>query len=79
MVIEYSYLFRLFIFLLREQLALDAAVLRVVHHEFGIEQLPIITNFDVGHTDPQCILPLGVRAEIDCSAMTVRLIEPWLR
>ena len=64
---------------LSEQLALDAAVLRVVHHEFGIEQLPIITNFDVGHTDPQCILPLGVRAEIDCSAMTVRLIEPWLR
>lgn len=64
---------------LSEQLALDAAVLRVVHTEFGVDKLPIISNFDVGHTEPQRILPLGVRAEVDCTAMTVRLIEPWLR
>ncbi len=64
---------------LSEQLALDAAVLRVVHDECGLEQLPIITNFDVGHTEPQRILPLGVRVEIDCQAMSVRLIEPWLQ
>ena len=64
---------------LSEQLALDAAVLRVVHTEFGLSHLPIITNFDTGHTVPQVVIPLGVRAEIDCRAMTVRLIEPWLR
>ncbi|MFM2032100.1 MAG: hypothetical protein RLZZ297_865 [Chloroflexota bacterium] len=64
---------------LSEQLALDATVLRVVRTEFGLEQLPIITDFDVGHTVPQSVIPLGVRTEIDCQAMTIRLVEPWLR
>jgi muramoyltetrapeptide carboxypeptidase LdcA involved in peptidoglycan recycling len=27
------------------------------------------------HTDPQWILPLGIKAEIDCEKKTFRLIE----
>ena len=47
----------------------------VVAAEFGRGDLPIIANMDFGHTDPQFILPLGVKAEIDCDQRTVRLIE----
>lgn len=64
---------------INEQIALDTAVLRVVRDEYGARTIPIITNFDVGHTEPQLILPLGVRAEIDCRAQTVTLCEPWLQ
>ena len=46
--------------------------------EFGRPDLPIVTNFDVGHTDPQLVLPLGVKVELDISAKSVRLVEPWL-
>jgi muramoyltetrapeptide carboxypeptidase LdcA involved in peptidoglycan recycling len=62
-----------------EQINLDATILRVVRDEFGAKSLPIITNFDVGHTEPQLIVPLGVLAELDCQAQTVTLCEPWLR
>ena len=47
----------------------------VVATEFGRPSLPIITNMDFGHTDPQFIMPLGVQAEIDCGQRTVRLLE----
>lgn len=59
-----------------EKAALDEMVLRVVANEFGATGLPIVTNLDFGHTDPQWILPLGVRAEIDADAQTFRLLEP---
>lgn len=47
----------------------------VVATEFGRPDLPIIANMDFGHTDPQFILPLGIRAEIDSGNRTFRLIE----
>lgn len=55
---------------------LDAIVLEVVAGEFGRSELPIVTNLDFGHTDPQWILPLGARVEVDCDARTLRLVEP---
>lgn len=63
---------------LSEQIALDAAVLQVVRDEFGAHELPIVTHFDVGHTEPQVILPLGVMAHIDYQHQQIRLLEPWL-
>ena len=30
---------------------------------------------DFGHTDPQWILPLGVKAEIDCHKKEFKMIE----
>lgn len=53
-------------------------IVTVVATEFGRPDLPIVANLDFGHTDPQWILPLGVRAEIDCQRQTFRLIEKAL-
>jgi muramoyltetrapeptide carboxypeptidase LdcA involved in peptidoglycan recycling len=58
-----------------EKATLDAMVVRVIAGEFGAGELPIVTNLDFGHTDPQWILPLGVRAEIDVEVRRFRLLE----
>ena len=62
-----------------EKAQLDKLVLNVVRIESKNEKLPIVTNMDFGHTDPQWILPLGIRAEIDCENKTFKLLEkPFL-
>jgi muramoyltetrapeptide carboxypeptidase LdcA involved in peptidoglycan recycling len=33
---------------------------------------------DFGHTDPQMVLPLGVRARLDCANLSFELVESWL-
>lgn len=58
---------------------LDAAVLGVIADEFGARDLPVVTNLDFGHTDPQWILPLGCLAEVDPAAKDIRLVESALR
>lgn len=54
---------------------LDQVILDTVVHQFGARDLPIITNMDFGHTDPQWILPLGISAELDCEQKTFGLLE----
>jgi muramoyltetrapeptide carboxypeptidase LdcA involved in peptidoglycan recycling len=61
-----------------ERTAFEQAIKRVIGGEFGNPDLPIVANLDFGHTDPQWVLPLGVRAELDVDAQTLRLVEPWL-
>ncbi len=61
-----------------EKELLEKKILSVVAGEFGRADLRIVANFDVGHTDPQLVVPLGVSAEIDCEQKTVALVEPWL-
>ena len=58
-----------------EKKSLNNTVLNVVKLEFKNDRLPIITNMDFGHTDPQWILPLGIKAEIDCNAKSFKLVE----
>ncbi len=58
-----------------EKKDLNEDILKVVNTEFKNSSLPIITNMDFGHTDPQWILPLGIKAEIDCNAKKFKLIE----
>lgn len=58
-----------------EKKQLDQMIVDVIKGEFGNAELPIVTNMDFGHTDPQIILPLGVKAEVDCVNKTFRLIE----
>ena len=55
---------------------LDEMIHTVVVGEFGASDLVIVTGMDVGHTDPQWILPLGVTAELDPIELTFRLLEP---
>ena len=58
-----------------EKEELDEMIIDVVKGEFGNERIPVVTNMDFGHTDPQFILPLGVNAEIDCSKRSFKLTE----
>ena len=62
-----------------EKEKLDQNIVAVVSDEFRRPDLPIVTNMDFGHTDPQLIIPLGVNAEIDCEAKRFRLVEPALQ
>lgn len=60
---------------LEEKQELDRVVVSIVTKEFGKKELPIVSNMDFGHTDPQFILPLGIQAEIDPQSKTFRLLE----
>ncbi len=61
-----------------EKEKLDQNIVAVVSGEFHKSNLPIVTNMDFGHTDPQLIIPLGAKAEIDCETKRFRLVEPAL-
>lgn len=62
----------------KEKKELESKIISIIAGEFGKPNLPIVANFDVGHTDPQLVLPLGVKARIDCQNKKIELIEPWL-
>jgi len=53
----------------------DEAILEVVRNEYGLTDLPIITNMDFGHTSPIFILPYGLQAEIDCDNKRFSILE----
>ncbi len=53
----------------------DRALVDVVAGEYGLTELPIISQMDFGHTDPMCVLPFGVKAEIDCDRGLVTITE----
>jgi muramoyltetrapeptide carboxypeptidase LdcA involved in peptidoglycan recycling len=57
---------------------LDATVVRVVKEEFGRSDMPVVSNVDFGHTDPQLVFPLGGQIEIDCAKRTLKLPESAL-
>lgn len=59
----------------QEKEELDNAILTVVQKEFGRSDLPIITNLDLGHTDPMSIFPLGIYIEINCAEKRIILLE----
>lgn len=61
-----------------DKLALDEALVAVIGGEYGRPDLPIVSNMDFGHTDPQMVLPLGVRARLDCASRSLQLVESWL-
>ncbi len=55
---------------------LDEVIKEVISIEFGNNKLPIITNAEFGHTDPQIIMPNGIVMEIDLSTAKISLPEP---
>lgn len=61
-----------------EKRELDSMLVRVIGGEFGRPDLPIVSNMDFGHTDPQWVMPLGVRARFDIGRKEFSLVEPWL-
>ena len=52
---------------------LEKYVLDIVGKESGHPEMPIISNVDFGHTEPQIILPLGIMTEIDCKNRNIKL------
>lgn len=62
----------------QEKVELEEITVSIIAKEFGRADLPIVANFDFGHTDPQLVMPLGIMAEIDCKNKKVGLIESWL-
>jgi len=58
-----------------EKNELNAIILKVVGTEFKNKKLLIVTNMDFGHTDPQWILPLGIKAEVNCKNKIFKLLE----
>lgn len=53
----------------------DAAILQVVRDEEGLDELPIVTGMDFGHTDPMFVLPYGALARIDCERREFAVLE----
>ncbi|MBU0981198.1 LD-carboxypeptidase [Patescibacteria group bacterium] len=57
----------------REKSELEKMIIEIVIGEFGAKSMPIITNMDFGHTDPQLILPLGLEVLINTDKKTIKL------
>lgn len=53
----------------------DAALLQVVRAEERLDDLPVVCGVDVGHTDPQWTVPVGVRSRVDAVARTITFLE----
>ena len=49
---------------------------RVVGREAGHPELPILYNVNIGHAEPICVLPIGIRARLDADRKTLTLLEP---
>jgi muramoyltetrapeptide carboxypeptidase LdcA involved in peptidoglycan recycling len=64
---------------IEEKKELDITLINVIGSEFGRRELPIVSNMDFGHTDPQVILPLGIKAEVNTSEKSFKLLESPFR
>jgi muramoyltetrapeptide carboxypeptidase LdcA involved in peptidoglycan recycling len=53
----------------------DRAITQVVCEEEGLTRLPVITHVDFGHTDPMCLMPYGLQAEINCETQELAVRE----
>jgi muramoyltetrapeptide carboxypeptidase len=42
-------------------------------------KFPVITEFDMGHTDPMHTIPIGAKAEIVGTKLKVKIVEPVVR
>lgn len=62
----------------QEKLELEKKIISIIKDEFERADLPVVANVDFGHTDPQLVLPLGAKAEIDCENKRIKLVELWL-
>jgi len=50
-------------------------IIKTVLNEYGLTDLPVITQMDFGHTDPMFIIPYGAIAEIDSVNKTFSIVE----
>jgi len=55
--------------------AYDEGLLGVIRDELGRSDMPIITRMDFGHTEPNTVLPYGLRTRVDPLERSVVLLE----
>ena len=53
----------------------DDALCNTVREEYGLTDLPIVTNMDFGHTDPMFVLPIGTKVRIDSAKQEIAIDE----
>jgi muramoyltetrapeptide carboxypeptidase LdcA involved in peptidoglycan recycling len=58
-----------------EKIKLDQVILNIVVGEFGRNDLTIVTNLDMGHTDPRHMFPYGIEIALDPKAESIHIIE----
>ena len=58
-----------------EKLELKNIVMNIINLENALNELPVMMNFDFGHTDPKLIMPLGGQVTLDCDEKRVFIDE----
>ncbi|PZE20643.1 S66 family peptidase [Paenibacillus xerothermodurans] len=58
-----------------EKLKLNEIIVDVIKGEFGAEKIPVVVDFDFGHTDPKLILPLGGKVELNPDTNEIKLLD----
>jgi muramoyltetrapeptide carboxypeptidase LdcA involved in peptidoglycan recycling len=53
----------------------DEAMLRVLREEAALDDIPVVSGLDFGHTDPTWTLPQGVRVRVDPSTERITFVE----
>ncbi len=53
----------------------DDALCKTVREEYGLNDMPIVTNMDFGHTDPMFVLPIGTKVRIDSAKQEIAIDE----
>lgn len=49
-----------------EKIELQEIIMNILNLENDLKDLPLIMNFDFGHTDPKLLMPLGGQITLDC-------------
>jgi len=57
-----------------EKKDLEKLIIKILK-EFNREDLTVVTNVDFGHTDPQLIMPLGIKIQINPKGKSLKLVE----
>ena len=55
--------------------AYEDALCKAVREEYGLNDMPIVTNMDFGHTDPMFVLPIGMKIRIDSTKQEIAIEE----
>ena len=53
----------------------DDALCKAVREEYGLNDIPIVTNMDFGHTDPMFVIPIGMTVRIDATKQEIAIDE----
>ena len=53
----------------------DDALCKTVREEYGLKDIPIVTNMDFGHTDPMFVLPIGMKVRINSTKRKIAIDE----